>query len=46
MKEALATLSFFLYAAIILGSIFGVLCLFAAVAGFFSGIIHGIREDL
>lgn len=46
MKEALAMLSFFLYAAIILGSIFAVLCLLAAVAGFFSGIIHCIREDL
>lgn len=39
-------LSFFLYAAVIFGSIFAVLFFLAAVAGFLSGIIHCIRENL
>lgn len=44
--EVLIMISFLLYAAIIFGSILALLCLIAGVAGFFSGIIHGIREDL
>lgn len=38
-------LSFFLWAAVILGAVFAVLCVFAGILGFFRGILGELWKD-